>query len=168
YWYAYQSRWIPADLFAPENAKAFARILFDASRHWSLELYFSKGQASASAEALRRDRETSVNPVVYRAAALMIIAANGSGSPEVPGDEPNAVEGEAAKARVSAAMKIIRTATPGMGAYVNEADYFEPDWQQSFWGDSYARLLEIKQRYDPDRLFWCHHCVGSEEATVKP
>src|SRR5262249_41465412 len=73
YWYAYQSRWIRAALCAPENAKAFARILFDAPRHWSLELYFSKGQASASAEALRRDRETSVNPVVYRAAALMII-----------------------------------------------------------------------------------------------
>lgn len=167
YWYAYQSRWVPAELFALANAKAFARTLFDASRHWSLELYFSKGQSSASAEALRRDRETSVNPVVYRAAALVIIAANGAGSPEVPGHEPNAVEGEAAASAVTAAMKIIRSATPGTGAYVNEADYFEPDWQQSFWGEHYGRLLDIKHRYDPDGLFWCHHCVGSENQRLE-
>lgn len=167
YWYAYQSHWIPADRFEPANAKSFAHILFDASRHWSIELYFSKGQAAASAEALRRDRETSINPAVFRAAALAIIAATGSGSREVPGHEPDAAKGEAARSAVTEAMNTIRSATPGAGAYVNEADYFEPDWQKSFWGDNYARLLDIKRKYDPDGLFWCHHCVGSEETSEK-
>ena len=59
-------------------------------------------------------------------------------------------------------MDLIRAATPESGSYVNETDYFEPDWQRSFWGTNYPRLLEIKRRYDPDGLFRCHHCVGSE------
>lgn len=52
--------------------------------------------------------------------------------------------------------------TPGSGAYHAESDYMEPDWQESFWGSNYARLLSIKQRYDPQELFYVHHGVGSE------
>ena len=65
-------------------------------------------------------------------------------------------------ARIGEAMKIIREATPGSGAYVNEADYFEPDWQRSFWGVNYPRLLAIKKRVDPDNLFRVHHGIGSD------
>ncbi|HEV7555820.1 MAG TPA: BBE domain-containing protein [Kofleriaceae bacterium] len=64
---------------------------------------------------------------------------------------------------VLAAMAPIRALTPAGGAYVNEADYFEPDWQRTFWGDNYTRLLAIKRTYDPAGLFVCHHCVGSDE-----
>ena len=63
---------------------------------------------------------------------------------------------------ITRAMKIIRDATPGSGAYSNEADYFEPDWQRSFWGVNYARLLAIKKKVDPDNLFRVHHGIGSE------
>jgi FAD/FMN-containing dehydrogenase len=59
-------------------------------------------------------------------------------------------------------MAVLREATPDAGSYVNETDYFEPDWQRAFWGEHYPRLLEIKRRYDPTNLFTCHHCVGSE------
>ena len=31
----------------------------------------------------------------------------------------------------------------------NETDYFQPDWQSAFWGSNYARLLQVKRRYDP-------------------
>ena len=45
----------------------------------------------------------------------------------------------------------------------NEADYYEPNWQTSFWGEAnYAKLLSVKRTYDPEGLFTCHHCVGSE------
>jgi FAD/FMN-containing dehydrogenase len=162
YWYAYQSRWVPLDLFAGEKAKGLAAALFEASRSWSVALHFNKGQAGASAEAVERGRQTSMNPAVFRAAALIIVAAAGSGQPGVPGHEPDRAEGERARAGVSAAMKIIRDATPGAGSYVNETDWFEPDWQQSFWGENYQRLLQIKRQVDPDGLFYCHHCVGSE------
>lgn len=163
YWYAYQSRWIPTGHFEPARAKTFAAALFEASRHWGLQLHFNKGLAGASSEAIERGRETSMNPAVYNAAALVIAAASGSGAPGVPGHEPNVAEGRARKARVTAAMKIIRDLTPGAGTYVNEADYFEPDWQQAFWGENYQKLLEIKRKYDPHGMFICHHCVGSEE-----
>ncbi|KAF1841239.1 FAD-binding domain-containing protein [Cucurbitaria berberidis CBS 394.84] len=55
-----------------------------------------------------------------------------------------------------------RDVTPGSGAYLNEADRLEPNWQQSFWGDKYARLLEIKREMDHRDVFWAHHAVGSE------
>ena len=64
--------------------------------------------------------------------------------------------------RINAAMQPLVAITPDAGAYVNEADYFEPDWQRAFWGENYPRLLAIKHKYDPDNLFTCHHCVGSE------
>ena len=33
---------------------------------------------------------------------------------------------------------------------------------ESFWGANYARLLAVKDKYDPDGLFVVHHGVGSE------
>jgi FAD/FMN-containing dehydrogenase len=51
---------------------------------------------------------------------------------------------------------------PRAGSYVSESDFFERDWQRSFWGGNYERLLAVKRRYDPDGLFFVHHGVGSE------
>ena len=56
----------------------------------------------------------------------------------------------------------IRAAFPAAG-YLNEADYFEKEWQRVFWGENYLRLLTIKHDVDPTGLFVCHHCVGSED-----
>ena len=152
--YAYRSRWIPASLFAPDAAAGFAKTLFDASRHWTVSLHFNKGQAGASPEAIARDRETSMNPAVLDAAALAIVAADGRDlAPDEAAD---------AKAHVDAAADLLVAATPGAGTYVNEADYAEADWQHTFWGANYERLLAIKRTYDPDGFFRCHHCVGSE------
>jgi hypothetical protein len=64
-------------------------------------------------------------------------------------------------------MRGVRAATPDSGTYLNECDYFEPDWQRGFWGDNYPRLLEIKQRIDPDNVFRVHHGVGSELPRVR-
>ncbi|KAH7326310.1 FAD binding domain protein [Stachybotrys elegans] len=56
--------------------------------------------------------------------------------------------------------------TPGGGAYLNEADVNQPNWQQVFYGSNYARLLEIKKKYDPDGMFWGPTAVGSEKWQV--
>jgi FAD/FMN-containing dehydrogenase len=163
YWRAYTSRWIPAAMFEESNAGELASVLFRASREWSVEVFFDKGLAGASAGALARGRQTSMNPAVFQAAALAIVASDGEGAPGVQGHEPDLHAAQTDRAGVMAAMKILRDATPGGGAYVNEADYFEPDWQRSFWGDNYGRLLDVKHKYDPDGLFTCHHCVGSSD-----
>ena len=55
-----------------------------------------------------------------------------------------------------------RTVLPDVGSYVAETSYFEPNWQPSFWGDKYPRLLAVKNRVDPEGLFFVHHGVGSE------
>jgi hypothetical protein len=60
----------------------------------------------------------------------------------------------------------LRRLAPDMGAYVNEADPNEPNWQEAFWGSNYPRLLDIKRRVDPDDVLWCHPCVGSERWEV--
>ncbi|KAI4604481.1 hypothetical protein KJ359_000619 [Pestalotiopsis sp. 9143b] len=64
------------------------------------------------------------------------------------------------------AMPIIEAATPGSGAYVNEADFQQPNFQDVFWGDNYARLLEIKATYDPENFFYTRIAPGSEAWTV--
>ena len=43
------------------------------------------------------------------------------------------------------------------------ANYFEPDWRAAFWGANYPRLRQVKDKYDPDGLFFVHHGVGSED-----
>jgi FAD/FMN-containing dehydrogenase len=48
------------------------------------------------------------------------------------------------------------------GNYVNEAIIYHDDWQHLFWGDLYEELVEIKRRVDPNDVFWCGPCVGSE------
>jgi hypothetical protein len=56
------------------------------------------------------------------------------------------------------------TANGYSGSYWNEADFDEPNWQTSFWGEkNYEKLLHVKRSYDPRGVFVCHHCVGSEE-----
>ncbi|KAF4625540.1 hypothetical protein G7Y89_g12624 [Cudoniella acicularis] len=69
--------------------------------------------------------------------------------------------------RLETYVNLIRAATPGSGAYVNECDLQEPNFQQSFWGDKYAGLLKIKQQRDPWDLFWSPATVGSEGWEVK-
>ncbi|CAE6373509.1 unnamed protein product [Rhizoctonia solani] len=62
--------------------------------------------------------------------------------------------------KASYAMDPLRKLTPGGGAYQNEADVYEPDVTHSFWGSNYPKLLAIKNKYDPDGLLDCWHCVG--------
>lgn len=52
--------------------------------------------------------------------------------------------------------------TPNGAAYLNEADSNEPNWQETFYGSNYPRLLSIKQKYDPYGILWGKTAVGSE------
>ncbi|KAI0475371.1 hypothetical protein GGR56DRAFT_645769 [Xylariaceae sp. FL0804] len=52
--------------------------------------------------------------------------------------------------------------TPGGAAYLNEADFNQPNWQDVFYGPNYAKLLAVKKRFDPDGIIWGQTAVGSE------
>ena len=61
----------------------------------------------------------------------------------------------------------LRDLAPDTGAYVNEADPLEPDWQKTFWGENYPRLARLKKKWDPRGVFWCRPCVGNEDWVVE-
>jgi FAD/FMN-containing dehydrogenase len=163
-WYAYQSAWLPASLLADNERERLAGALFAAAQRRGVSLHFNKGLAGATAEAIASARDTPMNPAVTNAFALAISGAHGQPAyPGVPGHEPDEAAAHSQSAAVSAAMNEIRKLVPRAGSYVWETDFFEPDWQDAFWGENYARLRAIKQKYDPDGLFFLHHGVGSED-----
>lgn len=162
YWHTFQSRWLPISLFSREKSIELANVLFEASRHHEFALHFNKGLAGASPEALKRSQATSINPVVLESAALAVFGTHSKkNDSETPDCELNKKR-QAQIERINAAVKVITEATPNSGSYSNETDYFQKNWQQDFWGEHYAKLLQIKNKYDPDGFFKCHHSVGSE------
>ena len=82
--------------------------------------------------------------------------------PGVAGHEPDSARARTSAQSIGRAIGELRALVPGAGSYVAESNYFEADWQQSFWGSNYARLLAVKRQTDPDGLFRVHHGVGSE------
>ncbi|TEA11815.1 FAD-linked oxidoreductase ZEB1 [Colletotrichum sidae] len=73
----------------------------------------------------------------------------------------------AAQARMTDVVQpVIEAATPGAGAYVNEADFQQRDWRDTFWGVNYPALLDVKHKYDPRGLLYNVAAVGSDAWTV--
>ncbi|KAL4935246.1 hypothetical protein BDV06DRAFT_234519 [Aspergillus oleicola] len=62
------------------------------------------------------------------------------------------------------AMRPLRELTPDSGAYINEADPWEPNHVESFWGrENYERLLGVKKSVDPGNLLMVNQGVGWDE-----
>lgn len=163
YLHAYASTWLSKDLLKPGGFDRLVQGLYDAAMTWRVGLHFNKGLAGAPPKAIARARKTAMNPAVLDAFALAIIAAGeGPAYPGVKGHEPDLAGGRSAAAQVRKAIDVLRALQARPASYVSESDYFEPNWQASFWGDNYPRLLRAKRRYDPGNLFTTHHGPGSE------
>ncbi|QIG50525.1 FAD-binding oxidoreductase [Nordella sp. HKS 07] len=161
--HGYQSCWLAKSFLAPERQETLIGALFRATRHWSISLHFNKGLAGAPASAIDAARDTAMNPQVLDAFALAIAGAHGPPAyPGVPGYEPDIAKARQDAAAIDRAMAQLRDLDPSAGSYVSESDFFERDWQTSFWGANYDRLLKVKRQYDPEGLFIVHHGVGSE------
>jgi len=159
FWHGYKSAWMPQGLLEPGNQARLVDAWLAASRHWSVSFHFNKGLAGAPEAALAAARDTATNPDALTAFALAIIAMDG---PSLYTGAPNLAHARGDASSITAAMTALRAAAPDSGAYVNECDYFQENWQIAFWGPHYPRLARVKRRYDPDGLFTVHHGVGSE------
>jgi FAD/FMN-containing dehydrogenase len=74
---------------------------------------------------------------------------------------PRHLHGEGASRHAAIARPDHRQAAAPARA-LKEVPRVRADWQRSFWGVNYARLLAIKKKVDPDNLFRVHHDIGSE------
>lgn len=160
YWYTYQSWYLPESLFNSKNIMKTADIFYKVSRLAPVSIQINKGLAGASKQAIELTKKTSMHPGVFDAGALAIMSYS-SDAPQV-GKPKMTPEIKKRVDDIYKAMSMIQSLAPNAGTYANEADYFQKNWQKVFWGDNYSRLLNIKNKYDPQGLFYCHHCVGSE------
>jgi FAD/FMN-containing dehydrogenase len=162
--HGFESLWLPASLLEPDRQERLIRALVDAARHSTVELHFQKGLSGGSEAAIAAARDTPMNPAVVDAFALAIVASEGPPAyPGLRGHEPDFADARKNARRVAAAMGELKKLAPGSGSYVAESDFFESQWQRAYWGSNYARLLEIKRKYDPAGLFFVRHGVGSED-----
>jgi FAD/FMN-containing dehydrogenase len=163
-WYAYQSAWLPASLLEADRRQSLADALFASAKHKGVALHCNKGLAGAPADAIAAAKDTAMNSAVTDAFALAITGAFGQPAyPGVPGHEPDAGAARREAETVVKSMDELRKLLPRVGSYVWETDFFQPNWQDAFWGDNYARLRAVKDKYDPAGLFFLHHGVGSED-----
>ena len=162
--HAFQSVWLPASLLKPDQRARLIDQLLAAATRWQVDLQFDKGLAGGRPDSIEAARDTATNPAVLDAFALAICAAGGAPAyPGVPEHEPDEEKARRDAGGIASATSELRKLTPRPASYVWETDYFEPNWQDSFWGDNYARLRAVKDKYDPDGLFFLHHGVGSED-----
>jgi len=161
--HGYDSLWLPVELLDKAQRGALVDALLAASRFKSVELHFNKGLAGAPLEAIAAAKETATNPTVTKAFALAIVAdGEGPAYPGWPGVKPDLVGGRADARKIDLAAAALRRVAPGAGSYVSESNFFQPRWQDAFWGANYARLRSIKDAYDPEGLFYMYHGAGGE------
>ncbi len=162
--HAYRSAWLPVSLLQEKDQPRLVDALFESTRHWKMSLHFNKGLAGAPEEEIVAAKDTAMNPAVLDAFALAICAGGGSPAfPGIKGHEPYPPLAHRTAGAVIKSMDALLKVVDEPGSYVSESDFFQRQWQRSFWGSNYPRLAAVKKKYDPDGLFFVHHGVGSEQ-----
>ncbi|GAB5587440.1 hypothetical protein Unana1_02340 [Umbelopsis nana] len=145
------SRLIPISAF--RHPKSLATALLQAGNKSDSMLL----SLVAGGQVSKRDADfNAVNPA-WRRALWHVVLANGFQ------DTATVADRTAVHNALTDANQILRDIAPHSGCYFNEADINEPNWQQAFFGSHYARLKHIKNSLDPNHLFVCPKCVGSDD-----
>jgi hypothetical protein len=148
-------RFIPKNLFtSSENIDQLVNAVVTAMQF----SYTNSGGGSAQLYATGPDNfpdngKTSVNPIWRDSLWEVIMGAAWTTS--TPSDVRAQIQNT-----ISASIQPFKDLTPGGGCYMNEGDWMEENWKQTFFGEQYDKLLSVKKRYDPTGLFNCWKCVG--------
>ncbi|KAJ6545210.1 hypothetical protein B0H19DRAFT_1266676 [Mycena capillaripes] len=148
------SRLIPAATYreSPEKVGKVYKELLDCGTAFVVGAFVAGGKVAENANI-----SSAIHPA-WRSAKSHIFV-------------PNAWDDSASVAEIHSIRNQFQTtqlsilqvlAGPNAGAYSNEADVLEPDFQHTFFGPNYAKLSAIKRRYDPHDLFIVGAGVGSE------
>jgi hypothetical protein len=146
------SRLIPAAVLANDTARSTVAILLAEITYLVGGLTGMLVTGGAVAANDPASTATSLTPAWRRAGVHVALGV---------GWALNATQADIAGAfaAVSSLTGNLRNVTPGSGAYWSESDFMEPQWEDAFWGDNYARLQAVKHAVDPGWLFTCHHCA---------
>ena len=95
-------------------------------------------------------RNTAAHPIWAGSCALFSFSVDWK-------DEAPEAEKKAKKQKlVEVSRKLHAIVGPDGGTYMDEANPYEPYWQQVFWGKNYNKLLKIKKRINPKNLLVCN------------
>ncbi|UNI17859.1 hypothetical protein JDV02_004173 [Purpureocillium takamizusanense] len=118
------------------------------------------GSAAAYSNKPAGSPNNSVNPVWRSTLIQLQLMTNWNTT--APWSEMEAVQ----RRMTEEFMPQIESVTPDSGSYLNEADFRQPNWQQTFYGSSYEKLLAIKRKWDPESVLYALKGVGSEAWNV--
>ncbi|KAL8955827.1 MAG: hypothetical protein Q9193_006456, partial [Seirophora villosa] len=141
-------------LTSPELNRTLEVLAGSAEQYTSVNLVLVGGGQVACDGA---DRYSGVNPA-WRTAYIHNIVARGW-APGADAATRKAVHDDITNVKVQA----MKDLAPGTGAYMNEGDRFDPDYLDSFYGGNVRILSAIKRKYDPESVFYCPTCIGSDE-----
>ena len=102
------------------------------------------------------DTNSGVNPV-WRTSYLHHITAEAF----LPG-ENTTVQAEISEDITFNKCGAWKALAPNTGCYMNEADKNDPEFLQDFYGQHLEKLSLVKRKYDPEGVFYCPTCIGSE------
>lgn len=132
-----------------------------------ITLAFNYVLGHGSPTALIHSKETSVHPDVFEAVGVIKVLKGlwnyQPGNALLP---VSATQVDVAYVSMARSIQMeLDALLPGAGSYYNEGDYLDPTWAERYWGSRYPSLLKAKSFYDPENVFTCWQCVGSENRT---
>lgn len=142
-----------------KNGDKIADALIMAAMPEPTQLGFSVGHVVNPGHGVPKV-DNAIHPAWRNASSFVITNVLMSGT------ESWAVKKERENFNTNVVGKALRDASPHGASYVNEGDLYEPNWQQAYWGTNYARLLEIRRKYDPSGVFYTLTTPGTEAWSV--
>ena len=102
----------------------------------------------------RTKNDVSLNPVWRDANALVIMT--------YPWENGRKPEMRTKVELLTDLSPLLIDVAPESASYSNEGDMFMEGWQGEMYGENWARLLGVKERYDPGGFFYSAHTPGAD------